>query len=83
MINKQAACPLVGLRFTYRSPMGICSPSRHHHSIFMGNWISATDANSNHGADANQTEDIGRHYAALGVFLICTGMSGNGLQMLI
>ena len=44
--------------------MGICLPSRHHHSIFMGELISATDANWNHGADANQTEDIGQYYAS-------------------
>ena len=29
-----------------------------------GNWISATDANWNHGADANQTEDVGLYYAS-------------------
>ena len=59
-LNDQQACPMVGFTIYLPKPNGNM-PANHQ---AMGNWISATDANWNHGADANQTEDVGLYYAS-------------------
>ena len=47
-----------------------------------GDTISASDANWDHGNDANQTEDVGQYSANAWGFLICMEMFGNGRRML-
>ena len=45
------------------SAVGVCLPGGHYNRVFLGDTIVPSDANWNHGNDANQTVDVGQYSA--------------------